>query len=174
MLGDFVTTFSYFCMIMKILRKADLNDLPAVYEIEKVCFDEESFSFAQFRYLLNKAKSVFLVVEDNKEIAGYIILLEKKRVNGLRIYSIAISPKYQRKGIARRLLDEAEKQTIIKKLDFLYLEVSEKNEKARSLYSQNGFVITGTIPSYYHDSSTALKMRKPMKVKEGKFPISNC
>ena len=146
-------------------RKATSDDLYSVYEIEKGCFDAERFSFRQFQYLLNKAKSVFLVAEENGTIAGYIILLRKNNVNGLRIYSIAISPDHRKKGIARQLLYKAEKQAVELNLDFLYLEVSEENKEAISLYEQGGFTAVGIIPSYYHDGSDAIQMRKILQTK---------
>jgi ribosomal-protein-alanine acetyltransferase len=146
-------------------RKATSDDLYSVYEIEKACFDAECFSLRQFRYLLNKAKSVFMVAEETGTIVGYIVLLRKNNVNGLRIYSIAISPDHRKKGIARQLLDEAERQTVEMKLAFLYLEVSEENKEARSLYEQAGFTDVGFIPSYYHDGSAAIQMRKVLQTK---------
>ena len=143
-----------------IIRTATVADLASVASLEKLCFNEESFLRPQLRYLITRAKADFLVIEEAGEISAFIVLLKHKTSRGLRIYSIAVSPACRGKGLARLLIDEAEKRARSNGKQYLTLEVSEINNEAIGLYLHSGFEIFGERLAYYKNGSKALLMRK--------------
>lgn len=143
-----------------IIRKADVSDIEAIIRMEQLCFNEESFSRRQIRYLITKAKADFLVAEEEELISAFIVLLKRVTGTGMRIYSVAVSPSHRGKGLAGQLLNEAEKRARANRNQYLVLEVSEINEVAIKLYLRSGFEIFGERPSYYKNGSKALLMRK--------------
>lgn len=143
-----------------IVRKAIAADLQPINRLEQLCFNEESFSRNQLRYLITRAKADFLVVEGSGAVSAFIVLLKHKTSKGLRIYSIAVSPACRGKGLARLLLDEAEKRARSNGKQYLTLEVSAINKEAIGLYLHSGFEIYGERLAYYINGSKALLMRK--------------
>lgn len=143
-----------------IIRTANTADLASITRMEQLCFNEESFSRRQLRYLITRAKADFLVTEDGGEISAFIVLLKRKTGTAMRIYSVAVSPTRRGKGLARLLLGEAEKRARLNGNQFLILEVSEINDEAIRLYLRSGFHIFGERPAYYKNGSKALLMRK--------------
>jgi len=82
-----------------------------------------------------------------RNIAGYICFWW---VEGeIQILNIAVSSKYRRKGIARKLMELAISKGREKRAAFISLEVRESNLAARMLYETLGFRITGRRPNYY-------------------------
>lgn len=145
-----------------IIRKAVAADLQTISRLEQICFNEESFSRNQIRYLITRAQADFLVIEESDTIGAFIVLLKRTASAGLRIYSVAVAPEQRGRGWARLLLDEAEKRARLNGKRCLTLEVSETNHQAIGLYRRSGFEIFGERPDYYKDGSKALLMRKPV------------
>ncbi|MGV8091832.1 MAG: GNAT family N-acetyltransferase [Mangrovibacterium sp.] len=143
-----------------MIRTATSADLPLITHLEQLCFKEESFSERQLRYLATRAKADFLVAEEKGQIRAYLILLKRTASKGLRIYSVAVSPDHRGKGLARLLLNEAEKRARLDGNQYLTLEVSEINHEAIRLYLSSGFEVFGERSAYYKDGSKALLMRK--------------
>jgi ribosomal protein S18 acetylase RimI-like enzyme len=128
--------------------------------LEQLCFNEESFSRTQLRYLITRSKADFLVAEEESQVSAFIVLLKRLTSRGLRIYSIAVSPAQRGKGFARLLLSEAEKRARLNGNQYLTLEVSELNNEAIRLYLSSGFEVFGEKSAYYKNGSKALLMRK--------------
>lgn len=142
------------------IRQAQSQDLEQLIRLEELCFNEESFSRQQIRYLATRAKADFLLTEEAGEITAFIVLLKRKNSSALRIYSLAVSPRHRGKGLARLLLAEAGKRARNNGFRYLTLEVSAFNEPAVCLYKQHGFEVFGERPAYYKNGSKALLMRK--------------
>lgn len=142
---------------VRLARKADLQKLMI---LEKQSFTDECFSQSQMKYLLTKANSLILVVEDKTNLLGSIILLKRRNSYSLRIYSLAVNPKYRGKGIGKKLLEITEEKAIQLGLKTLSLEVKSTNSAAISLYGNNGFIKTKEKNNYYTDGSAAYIMRK--------------
>ena len=143
--------------------KAELRDLDELHVLEELAFARESFSKKQLRYLLTKAKGDYQIIRVEGELAASLILLKKKNSFYLRIYSILVSPKFRGLGLAKQLLNYAEKQVVGSKLKGLSLEVSEKNTAAVKLYLSSGFQTVSEKIGYYKDGSKALVMRKEVQ-----------
>ena len=142
------------------VENAVRTDLKEIFRLEQLCFDAEAFSRRQLRYLMNEAQSDFLLTRENDEISAFMILLKRKNSFGMRLYSLAVSPKFRGQGLGQLLLDEALARASLAGFKYLTLEVSEVNEPAVKLYLRRGFEVFGERRAYYKDGSKALLMRK--------------
>ena len=87
------------------------------------------------------------------------IFLEQKRIEGfgmffevdnfLDLYSLFVSPKYRKRGIATTIIDNAVNYCKKKNLMKIVLEVNEKNTKALNFYISKSFTKTGRRKNYY-------------------------
>ena len=84
--------------------------------------------------------------------AGILGFLVARRLGSeWELENIVVSPKFQREGIGRRLLEELMSRARETGASALFLEVRESNTAARSLYEQVGFEPTGRRKSYYQE-----------------------
>lgn len=65
------------------------------------------------------------------------------------VLTIATDPSQRRKGLARRILQEAEEQARARKAATIFLEVAEDNAAALSLYASSGYSQIGRRSGYY-------------------------
>jgi len=136
---------------------ADLDDL---VHLENELFISDRIPRRQFRYLLTKANSIVVKIEQEEKLAGYLVLLKRINSRRLRIYSIGISREARNRGYAQELVRFAERIAQQNGLKRLTLEVCEHNKSALQLYRKAGFSQCGTKPHYYEDGCNALLLEK--------------
>jgi len=144
------------------VRRAKKEDLPAILELEKICFKEETFNKKQIEYLLLKARSLFLVASTEGVIAGSIIILLRKHISNARIYSLNVHPLYRRIGIGSLLMERSE--ALLSKMGYrnLTLEAGINNIAAQKLYTSRGFSVERKIEKYYKNGDDALRFIKKL------------
>jgi [ribosomal protein S18]-alanine N-acetyltransferase len=142
------------------IRKARLSDLPDILEMEHICFAEDSFNKRQFTYLMTKAKGSFLSVQSGEKVVAYLSLILNQRAESVRIYSIAVHPDFRHLKIGQQLIDKTIEYAGLCGIKKITLEVKVSNVPAISLYEKNGFETTHIITNYYHDGSSAYRMKK--------------
>jgi len=81
------------------------------------------------------------------EIAGNIAVNEV--VDEADIIDVDVMPDYRRRGIANKLLAQAELNAVLRGCTKVHLEVRESNAAARALYEKRGYQIVGCRPNYY-------------------------
>lgn len=140
-----------------MIEKANLKDLVSLYKIEQDVFKNDIFSLSKptLRYHILKNRLYKIVIE--KKIVGYILWLERKKY--FRLYSLAISSKYQNKGLAKKLLNFSFKK-LEKSNKSFSLEVKHSNKNAIKLYENFGFKITKVLKDYYKDEDGYLMLKK--------------
>jgi len=143
-----------------MIRKARLQDLGALVDIENSCFDVDRFSRRSFRYLLTKANADTLVFENDSQILGYATLLFHTGTSLARLYSLAVMPEARGKGAGRALLEAAEAVALENECISLRLEVRRDNRGSIQLYEKMGYRLFGTHPDYYEDHMEALRYEK--------------
>lgn len=141
-----------------LIRQATRADLKAILTIENSSFEAERFTRSQLLYLMTKARGLFLVLELEGKIAGYISILTNKRYHSLRIYSIAIDPARRGQKLAQELIEKAVDYARQLHLPAVSLEVNTENSSAIALYIRNGFNAVEILEDYYGKGENALKM----------------
>lgn len=149
------------------IRQALITDLPAIIELEQKCFPGPlAYSRRQLHYLLTHANSTVLVEAHDGALRGFIIALYRKGSTVAGIETIDVDPTYQRRGIAQRLLDAAEREMRMHGVHRIRLEVSSQNTAALQLYRQAGYREHEYLHNYYiyqhHGSRDAFRMVKDL------------
>lgn len=152
------------------IRAGENRDLKTLLSIENTCFEIDKLSRRSFLHFLKPGAHELKVVLTNHTIVGYVVILYRSGTHLARMYSIAVHPDYQGKGIARYLIDHAEQSARERSCAFMRLEVSVNNTVAYQLYKKCGYRDIGEIPAYYEDGSDAIRMEKRIfanKLKKG-------
>ena len=72
-------------------RKANLQDLDRLVEIEQSCFNYDTLDKKKFKYFIQQGHDDLIVQQVNNQISGYALILYKKGSSLARLYSVAIS-----------------------------------------------------------------------------------
>ncbi|EIJ35320.1 ribosomal protein S18-alanine N-acetyltransferase [Thiothrix nivea] len=143
-----------------LIRPAATADLPALLELENASFDTDRLSRRSFRHFLQQGQNCFLVAELEQKTAGYILVLLHRGTHLARIYSIAVNSDLRGRGIARSLIERAEKFCADHGRVSMRLEVRKDNARAIRLYEQLGYHPFGEYKDYYEDHADALRLQK--------------
>lgn len=147
---------------VKTPYKATLSDVPALAALEAAVFPPESYgpdvlNAAKFRYFLSKGNAVILVQKDDDAISGYILLLFRRGVKTARIYSVAVAPAAQGRGLGLALFTAAEAYCRAKGYSKIMLETRADNANLQKLCLGRGYKLLKKVPEYYHDGMAAHK-----------------
>jgi [ribosomal protein S18]-alanine N-acetyltransferase len=143
-------------------------DLPAVLELDRLCFGG-LWSLEGYQRELNSDRSHFILlsVTDVRPLAESLPLpiLESEITDGLlgigcfweileeaHVTLLGIHPKYQRQGLGRLLLETLLDKARSLGLERATLEVRASNRGAIALYEKSGFKLVGKRPRYYPDN----------------------
>ncbi len=141
-----------------MLRRAQQKDLRKIHQIEKLSF-KYPYSLNYIRLLLILSPELFYVAEVDNEIVGYIVgLIEYENIG--HIVSIAVHPKWRRRGIGSKLLMKIEEEFKKRNIKVFVLEVEVNNKPAISLYEKHGYRIIDVIKRYYPGGEDAYLMVK--------------
>ncbi len=143
-----------------VIRDANACDLDAIAKLEYESFPEDQVSRGSFAYALRAPERPVIAATIEDELAGYVLLALRKGRRSARIYSIAVDPRFARRGVGAALIAAAEKFALQQKREALTLEVRYDNAAAIALYEKCGFHHFGEHEDYYSDGATALRYRK--------------
>lgn len=137
----------------------------------------KSFAIEKLRAELFNENSSFYFLYCDKKLAGYLKLNEasvqtdihdKKSLEIERIY---VLKDFQGKGFGRYLMDRAISIATLRKKEYIWLGVWEKNEKAICFYKKKGFYKIGTHSFFIgDDEQTDYIMRRDLE--EEKFKVN--
>ncbi len=137
-------------------RSMTLADIPAVAELDEICFEEDGWDEDFFIEELRDENSDYIV----GEIGGKIIACA-----GIKIFfdeaegmTIAVAPEYQGRGIGKKLLLEVIKIAKMRGANSMIFEVRVSNVPALHIYQKFGFKIVGRMKRYYMSGEDALTM----------------
>ena len=120
--------------------------IPAIAEIEQLCFSQPWSENALHEELFNDSACFITAVTDDGDVVGYAGLhcvLDEGYID-----NVAVRPEYRRQGVAGELLG-AFLRFGQAKLAFLTLEVRASNSPAIALYQKYGFREVGRRKNYY-------------------------
>ena len=142
------------------VRKAIIDDLDAIMDLEQQSFDHDRLGRRSLRHLLTSSSASCLVAEKDGRIVGYVALLFRRGTAVARLYSIAVDPNHRRQGIGPALIKAAEAAAFDHDCLFLRLEVRSDNAAAIALYESRGYRQFGRHLDYYIDHADALRYEK--------------
>lgn len=145
-----------------MIRPARLDDLDALVRIENTSFESDRISRRNFRYLLTRANAATLVEERDGRVLGYAMLLFHTGTSLARLYSYAVAPAFQRRGIGRNLVEAAERLGLERECISLRLEVRRDNAASIELFEKLGYRYLESVSDYYEDHAMALRFEKTL------------
>ncbi len=146
------------------LRSFEAGDLPALHQLDQVCFARGiAYSKAELHYFLTHPScSCWIAEQLNNGLAGFVII-ERISLRGRRaghIVTLDVDPVARRHGLGTLLMQTAEEQMKLEGAAWMTLEVAENNTAARQFYRKFGFVMRGKIAKYYGGTIDAEVMEK--------------
>jgi len=137
------------------IREASFKDLFRVVKIERENFSKP-WGLGGFVSELVKRDSIFLVVEFEDNVIGYVVTWIS--FDEAYIANIAVDLNYQGIGVGSRLIDYLLNILKEKGIRRVILEVRLSNFVARRLYEKFGFKVVGIRKNMYHDGEDGLVM----------------
>ncbi|HAS6046587.1 TPA: GNAT family N-acetyltransferase [Vibrio vulnificus] len=133
------------------------SQLPDIEAMEKQLFAQHGYPAFFLRQAYDCWRSGFMVAECEHQIAGYVLIVPKAdKCNEAWMLSLAVSPAYQGRGIAKQLVKYAlARQSHYQKI---YLTVAPDNLPARAIYQSCGFEILTEEENYFDDGESRLVM----------------
>lgn len=149
-------------MLFTIRNGFDHEELPALYEIEKDCF-EKDFRYPEsvFRSEMNAAwkKKLVWVAYIGNRIAGFLIAAN---LGGkINIETCNVSRLYRRKGVGSRLITACERTVKQQGYNHTTLEVYTENP-AQILYFGLGYRVCGFKRNFYAMRKHGISMMKEL------------
>ncbi|MBS7254073.1 GNAT family N-acetyltransferase [Flavobacterium branchiicola] len=165
------------------IKKATIDDVTKLQSIGRQTFSEtfddanddenmilyldKSFAIDKLTSELINPASYFYLAELNEQVIGYLKLntgdaqTEKQENNTLEIERIYVAKEFHGKKVAQELYAQAIQTAEEIKASYIWLGVWEKNFRAVSFYTKNGFVQFDThIFRLGNDEQTDLMMKK--------------
>jgi ribosomal-protein-alanine N-acetyltransferase len=129
-----------------LLRAMGVGDLDAVVAIERRAY---AFPWTRGNFVDSLAAGYLaeLLQGPDGDVVGYYLAMPA--VDELHLLNLTVAPAWQRRGLARRLLDVLEQRCRERGLRAIWLEVRASNARARAVYARRGYVEAGQRRGYY-------------------------
>jgi [ribosomal protein S18]-alanine N-acetyltransferase len=140
-------------------------DLEAMFRLDVACFTAEfRFDRASMQAFAAEPGAIALVAETmDGELVGFVIVHTERAAAGRRGYVVTldVSEDWRRKGLAGRLMREAESRTVAAGARWMELHVFTGNEAAIRFYERLGYERIAMRRRFYGaDGLDALVYRK--------------
>jgi ribosomal-protein-alanine N-acetyltransferase len=151
-------------MIVKIpphtVRRLRLADLERIMEIEYASFGDEAYDRKLFAEFHRKCGELFLVVERDRKVRGYMITCI--RAEQAELVSVAVDPAARGRGAASALMESTLRRLRRRGAARIGLVVKATNDKARAFYERYGFLKVRKAPRYYEDGADGWRMARSL------------
>ncbi len=145
------------------IRRATLEDIPALVRLENLSFETDRLTRRQFRYMLTRARAQTLLAADDADRAlGYVLVLFSRGTSVARLYSIAVDPEARGRGVASALVAAAEAAAWEQERAYMRLEIRRDNLASQALFEGAGYRRFGILSDYYEDHMEALRYEKAL------------
>jgi ribosomal-protein-alanine N-acetyltransferase len=142
-----------------VLREYREGDLEAMYALDLVCFEPVfRFSRRAMRRFAESAGAVTVLAEVEGDLAGFAIAQLEGEVG--YVVTLDVAPAWRRRGLARRLMEEAETRVKAAAGVAMELHVFVGNVAAVGLYEGMGYGRTGRAEGFYARGMDALVYAK--------------
>lgn len=143
------------------IRPPQAGDLRALERAERVCFPDPWPGHYFAAELFAPGRFHRVVVDAAGEMVAY--LFAAWQYLDLHVLKVATLPDSRRMGLARQLMELAERHGLEAGGDAVTLEVRPSNTAAIAMYESLDYHRAGLRRGYYHDGEDALVMTKHLK-----------
>ena len=131
---------------MRRIRYAEAKDMPALCELERLCFSEP-WTEAMLEAERSSPDAALLVAETEEGVCGCAAF--HRAGDQAELYRIAVRPEDRRRGYAADLLQVGESAAEGWGCTGLFLEVRRSNRPAAAVYESRGWHAIGIRNKYY-------------------------
>lgn len=139
------------------IRQIVPDDVQALLLIERLCFSTP-WSETSFLSEIRSQRTLALLAELEGQIVGYVFI--QLVADECHLHDLAVHPQWQRRGIAKRLMQAALQEIEGSDKRFFFLEVRASNHAAIALYASLGFRVYATRKAYYDNPSEDASMMR--------------
>jgi ribosomal-protein-alanine N-acetyltransferase len=139
------------------IQTANLLDLTSLRKLEHDCFEKDAWPLLDLVAVLTWPEVVRLKATENGEMIGFAACDPNLTKSVAWISTIAVDPRWQRRGIGRTLLRACEERV---KQPSIKLSVRMSNYGAIAMYEAEGYQTVEVWGQYYSDGEDALVMEK--------------
>ncbi len=125
----------------KHIRSATEDDLDQVMEVDRLSFSAPWV----YNFFKSALKDIFLVLEKEREVFGYLIACVCHDLEKAVILRIAVHPDHRGGGVARTLVRKCLDILVQKNIGVVELDVELISRDAIKLYEKFGFKIADVI-----------------------------
>ena len=136
---------------------ASILDLNALRKLENESFGKDAWPLLDLLAVLTFGEVVRLKAVEDDQMAGFVAGDPHPREGWGWIATIAVDPRYRRRGIGRALLHACEAKLGVPRSR---LTVRISNEVAISMYKKDGYATTEIWNHYYNDGEDGMVMEK--------------
>lgn len=139
------------------IQPASIRDLGALRRLENACFGKDAWPIFDLVAVLTWSDIIRLKAVEDGEMVGFVAGDPRPSQGAGWIATIGVDPDYQHRGIGRALLRACEERM---KFPRSKLTVRMSNDRAISLYEQEGYRVVEIWKKYYNDGEDGLVMEK--------------
>jgi ribosomal-protein-alanine N-acetyltransferase len=146
------------------LQFADRSDAAALASMSRDLIEAGlgwRYRSQSVRDLINDPETVTLVARNGEALAGFGIM--KFGDERAHLVLLAVRPAYQRRGIARRVLQWLVESAATAGMSSIHVELRARNTGAYAFYRAIGFAETLRLPGYYSGRETAIRMLRLLR-----------
>lgn len=145
------------------IRPLTDKNLKEVLKLNLRCFKAgENYTKYTFSYLLSEPRTLsYRAVSASGNMVGFIFIMINESGIG-HITTVGVAPEHRRRGLAGRLLQQAERALRNRGIGTLSLEVRVGNKPAQDLYRNFGYAIVQRLNEYYNNGEDGFLMIKSL------------
>ena len=134
-----------------LIRLAEPSDVPSLLLIQQWT---QAIDWSEASFLSAIEKQQVVVAKAGQALVGFIIV--SAVLDEAELLYIAVSPDYQRQGIAQQLWFYRLPDLRQKAIRYCFLEVAKGNHPAVNLYRKLGFESIAERKNYYHNDDAII------------------
>jgi ribosomal-protein-alanine N-acetyltransferase len=160
---NLVFAFHFFIDTITLLMEivtASILDLGALRKLEHESFGTDAWSLLDLISVLTFSNVIRLKAVEDGQMTGFVAGDPRPSEGWGWIATIAVNPRYRRRGIGRALLRACESKLGVPRAR---LTVRISNQAAISMYEKDEYVTTEIWDGYYNDGEDGMVMEKELK-----------
>lgn len=139
---------------------ASIFDLNALRKLENESFGNDAWPLFDLIAILTFSEVIRLKAVEDGQMIGFVGGDPHPREGWAWIATLAVDPRYRRRGVGRALLHACEAKMGVSRSR---LTVRISNEIAISMYEKEGYKTTEIWHHYYNDGEDGMVMEKELK-----------